>query len=210
MDATSVTVHSITDVGPNTVAIDLETPDGFHAEPGQFVLVRADVNGEELARHYTISSPRVGDTFEITVGVDPDGDLSPWLADLEEGDELSVAGPFGSVSYAGDGPVLTLAGGPGIGPALAIAERAVEDGHDAAVVYFDDAPAHEDRLDDLEAGGTPVRIVDSEDGLSAAVQDLAGTGQPFVFGFREFCDLAVDALEAAGEDAGDVEVESFG
>lgn len=210
MDATTVRVESVTDVGPDTVAIDLETPAGFEADPGQFVLVRATIDGENISRHYTISSPRVRETFEITVGVDPEGDLSPWLANLTQGDELTMEGPFGNVFYDGDGPVLAVAGGPGIGPALAIAERAVKDGHDAAIVYQDEAPAHRVRLDALADEGTPVRIVEADDDVTAAVADLIGTGQPYVFGFRSFCDLALDAIEAAGGDPDDAEVESFG
>lgn len=210
MEATTVRVESTTDVGGDTIAIDLGTPEGFEAEPGQFVLVRATVDGEELSRHYTISSPRIGDTFEITVGIDPDGDLSPWLADLEAGDELTIEGPFGNVFYDGDGPVLAIAGGPGVGPALAIAERAVEEGHDAAIVYLDETPAHGDRLDALDDGGTPVHVLADEAEVAGAIEATIDTGTPYVFGFREFCDLALDAIEAAGGDPDGAEVESFG
>ncbi|MDY6779709.1 MAG: FAD-binding oxidoreductase, partial [Halobacteria archaeon] len=69
------------------------------------------------------SSPRVGEAFEITVGVDPDGDLSPALADLRTGDTVEVDGPYGRVYYEG-GDAVVLAGGPGVGPAVGIGERA--------------------------------------------------------------------------------------
>lgn len=210
MEPTQVTVRDVTPVGGDTVAITLETPEPFAAEPGEFVLVRATVEGEEIARHYTLSSPTVDETFEITVGIDPEGDLTPYLAELAPGDELTIEGPFGTISYTGDGDVAVLAGGPGVGPAVAIAERAVGAGHDAAVVYLDDAPAHLDRLSELAAAGADVAMVTDEDAFSAAVGPLVDAGQPFVFGFKEFCDLSLDALEAAGVDPDDALVENFG
>lgn len=203
-------VESVSHVGGDTVAIDLATPPEFEANPGQFVLVRATLDGEELSRYYTISSPYVKDSFELTVGVDPDGDLSPWLAERDPGDGLTIEGPFGNVFYDGDGSVLALAGGPGIGPALAVTERAVDTGHDAALVYQDESPAHQTRLDALADGGTPVEIVETDTALETAIEELLETGTAYVFGFKEFCDRTLDAIEAAGGDPDDAEVESFG
>lgn len=205
-----MTVRAVRSVGPNAVALELATPAGFAALPGQFVLVRATVDGEEIARHYTLSSPTVGETFEVTVGIDPDGDLSPWLADLNAGDELDVEGPFGDVDYDDDGDVVVFAGGPGVGPAIGIAERARERGHAAAVVYRDDAPIHEDRLATLSAGGADVTVLGDDASLDAAVARVVNDGGIYVFGFREFVDDALAAVEAAGGDPDAADVESFG
>ena len=210
MDATQVTVREVTDVGPDTISMTFGTPEGFDADPGEFVLVRATVDGEELARHYTLSSPTVEDAFEITVGIDPDGDLTPWLAEREPGDTLAVEGPFGNVTYEGDGDVVVLAGGPGVGPAVGIGERARGAGHEAAIVYLDETPAHEDRLSALSSGGASVTIASDEDSFSTAVETVADAGQIYVFGFKDFCELSLDALEAAGVDPDDALVESFG
>ncbi|WP_439025711.1 FAD-dependent oxidoreductase [Haloarchaeobius sp. DT45] len=211
MDETVVTVGGVRTVGPDTVALDLETPDGFDALPGQFVLLRADIDGEELSRYYTLSSPTVGETFEITVGVDPEGDLTPWLADLEEGAEVRIEGPFGNVSYDDEGDVVVVAGGPGIGAAVAIAERAVEHGHAASVVYQDDEPAHEDRLAALEDAGALVQVFgDDDEAVGDAVAAAADRGELYVFGFQDFCELVTDALADAGVDPDEANVESFG
>jgi ferredoxin-NADP reductase len=216
MDTTEVARREIQSVGPETIAIILETPPEFTAEPGQFVLVRRpsgdgddETDGGD-GRYYTISSPRVMDTFEITVGIDPDGTVSSWLAEREPGDVLVAEGPFGNVFYDGDGPVLALAGGPGIGPALAVAERAREQGHEAAVVYLDDEPVHERRLAALANDGVPVAIVSDEDAVADAIAPVVDTGRSYVFGFKSFCELALDAIEAAGGDPDAAEVESFG
>ncbi|MFC3958505.1 FAD-dependent oxidoreductase [Halovivax cerinus] len=211
MNAT-VPISGIEEVGPNTIALALETPDGFDARPGQFVLVRATPDDEELARHYTLSSPTVDETFEITVGIDPAGDLSPWLAERTPGDDIEIEGPFGEIAYDGAGDVVTVAGGPGIGPGVAIAEAALAHGHDAVVIYRDEQPAHEDRLDVLEEAGVPVTIVDAGDGarLRDSIAEHVDDGQVYAFGFRDFVTTVADAIEDAGGDPDDAMIENFG
>lgn len=211
MDANRVSISTVETVGQDTVALELETPDDFEALPGQFVLIRATVDGEEHARHYTLSSPGVNETFELTVGIDPEGDLSPWLADREPGDTVSVEGPFGNASYDADsgGDVVVIAGGPGVGPAVGVGEAAVAAGHAATVVYEDDHPAHEDRLASLSAAGADVTIV-TDGTLDAAIQGGPMDGEVFVFGFKDFLDRALPALESAGVDLDDAHIENFG
>ncbi|GAB3674818.1 FAD-dependent oxidoreductase [Halopiger thermotolerans] len=214
MEGTPVTVESVREVGPDTVAIDLETPDEFDASPGQFVLLRAAPDGadEVVERHYTLSSPTVGDTFEITVGVDPDGDLSPWLAGLEGGETVHVDGPFGRITYERDEDVVAIAGGPGIGPAVAIAEAAHDAGHEAVVVYQDDEPAHRERLEALEDDGAAVTVVDDDanDELAAAIESHVDDGRLYAFGFDEFVTFVADAIDEAGGDSDEALIENFG
>jgi 3-phenylpropionate/trans-cinnamate dioxygenase ferredoxin reductase subunit len=214
MDQTVTTVAGVRSVGPDAVAVDVETPPSFEAEPGQFVKVVADVDGEEQARFYTISSPYVTDTFEVTVGVDPEGALGPWLADRDPGDELRVAGPFGRTYYDGEPRAVVLAGGPGVGPAVGIAERALDEGNVAGVVYRDDDPIHRDRLDALSEAGAFVAVVGEDEPLGRAVADaLAAVGddaQLFVYGFADFLDAATDAIADAGADPDGAEFENFG
>jgi cytochrome-b5 reductase len=208
-----VVVVAVRNVGPDTVAIEFETPAGFEAAPGQFVRIDGVVDGEEYRRFYTLSSPDVDDTFEVTVGVDPEegGPFSRHLAALEPGDELDVAGPFGSNFYEGEPRVVVVAGGPGVGPAVGIGERAIRENASVAVVYRDEAPAHRDRLDALRDAGATVRITD--DALADPVARVL-TGEPdervFVYGFQDFVDEAVAALRAAGASPDDANVESFG
>jgi 3-phenylpropionate/trans-cinnamate dioxygenase ferredoxin reductase subunit len=211
MDERSLRVAAVRTVGPDAIAIDVETPAEFSAQPGQFVKLTLEVDGEDQSRFYTISSPDVGDTFEMTVGIDPDGDVAPHLADLEAGDTVRISGPFGSDYYEGEARSILLAGGPGIGPAIGIAERAVADGNDAAVVYQDDAPIHEDRLDALRESGVTVHVLAGDADLTDAVTDVTGEGgQVFVYGFADFLDNAMAALESAGVDTEDAKVENFG
>jgi 3-phenylpropionate/trans-cinnamate dioxygenase ferredoxin reductase subunit len=211
MDERSLTVADVRTVGPNAIAIDIRTPDAFDAQPGQFVKLTLAVDGEDESRFYTISSPDVEGTFEMTVGIDPDGEVAPHLRELEAGDTLRISGPFGSDYYEGEARAILLAGGPGIGPAIGIAERALSDGNEAVVVYRDDEPIHEDRLQRLSEQGVSVDVLDADADLTDAVAAAAADGgQLFIYGFAEFLDDATAALEAAGVDTEDAKVENFG
>ena len=212
MVETDVTIESVREVGVGTVALELRTPADFDALPGQFVKLTARPDDEEVTRYYTLSSPDVEETFELTVGVDPDGDLSPWLAARGPGETVHVEGPYGGIAYDGEGDVVTVAGGPGIGPAVAIAEAARDAGCDAVVVYQDDHPAHEDRLDALQNAGVPVSVLDEGDDerLAAVIADHLDDGRFYVFGFADFVKFVADAIEDAGGDAADALIESFG
>jgi ferredoxin-NADP reductase len=195
-------------VGERTIAIELESPPDFEAYPGQFVLLRATVDGEEATGYYTISSPEVDERFEITVEFHPDGTLGPWLANRTLGEELAIEGPFGNITYAGEGDAVVLAEGPGIGPAVAIAERALAAGQAATILHDGRDPPHARRLDALAANGATVVLADD---IAAEIESLdPGTATIHVFGFQQFAEDARDALVAGGIDLDDVEIESFG
>ena len=222
MEGTPVAVDAVREVGPETVALELETPEGFDALPGQFVLLRAVPGADDqqadhdeddvVARHYTLSSSSVEDTFELTVGVDPDGDLSPWLADLEPGAVVHVEGPFGEITYEQDRDIVAIAGGPGVGPAVSIAEAAHDAGHDATVVYQDDEPAHVDRLGTLEDAGATVVFVDEDDeeSLREAIENHLEAGQVYAFGFHDFVTFVAETIDDAGGDSDEALIENFG
>ncbi|MEF8857259.1 MAG: FAD-dependent oxidoreductase [Haloplanus sp.] len=202
-----VTVAAVDDVGPRTVALELETPDDFDAEPGQFLLVRATVDGVEETGYYTLSSPDTEGTMEVTVEYVPEGTLAPWLAERSVGDEIEIEGPFGDVRYTGGGDAVVVAEGPGIGPAVGIAERARREGYDATVVFWGEEPPHRDRLEALEDGGATVLLVESLD-EAADTLDEAGDATVYVFGFESFVRDAKTVAEAVGVDP--IRAESFG
>ncbi|MFP4175113.1 MAG: ferredoxin--NADP reductase [Halobacteriales archaeon] len=214
MEGTEVRVEGVTEAGPDTVAVELSKPDGWEISPGQFVQVGAPVGDEFVVRHYTVSSPYAAGSFEITVGVDPEGELSPVLAELDAGDYVSVDGPFGRAYYEDEDRVVVIAGGPGVGPAVGIAERVADD-HGAgnvSVVYRDDKPAHADRLDALRDGGATVDLLGDDEPLRDAVADTldgSADAQVFVYGFDGFVREASEAVEDAGYD-GEPKVENFG
>jgi len=210
MDGTEVEFVDIREVGPGTVALRVASPPGFDARPGQFVQVRATVDGDTVTRHYSVSSPEVGETFELTVGIDPGGTLTPWLAGAEPGDTVEVDGPFGRVYYEDEDGVVVLAAGPGIGAAIGVAEASLARGGDAALVYLTEDLVHEDRLARLAAAGARVYVVGGEERFEAAVGEVIGHGRVFVYGFAPFVEAAGAAITAAGGDPGAAKVENFG
>ena len=133
--------------------------------------------------------------------------------DLDAGDTVTVSGPFGRNYYEGERRVVVLAGGPGIGPAVAIAERALGEDSEAAIVYRDDAPVHEDRLADIAAAGADVFVLTGEEPLTdatAAALSGADGEQTFVYGFSDFLANAEAAIEATGLDPDAAKAENFG
>lgn len=210
MDAATVRITAVTHVGPETVAVELETPPSFDPQPGQFVKLSAYVDGEHVSRFYTLSSPDAEDTFEVTIAIEPDATLGPWIADAD-GASVEIEGPYGRAFYEGEQQVLVVAGGPGIGPAVGIGERAIAEDHDVRIVYRAREPAHEPRLTALEAEGATVVITDGAlDGPVAEQYRHGRDQQVFVYGFQEFVTDALAALEAAGADPGEAKVENFG
>ena len=204
------TVRSITSVGPDTIAVDLRTPPDFTAAPGQFVKLLFEIDGETTGRFYTISSPSVTDSFELTIGFDPQagGAVTERLQSLSEGDVLAFEGPFGQSTYEGEPQVVVLAGGPGIGPAVAIADVALAADADVTVIYQAPAPVHGQRLDAVEAAGASVWVGDAPLADAVAAVDADPTGaQVFVFGFA---DLVAEATAISGIDATTAKIENFG
>lgn len=212
---TTATVSAVEEVGRDTYALRFHAPDGFAAEPGQFVKLGTEIDGEPVSRFYTLSSPTIDDTFEVTVGIDPEegGEFSAFLADAAAGTEMTLSGPFGDQHYDGESRAVVIAGGPGVGPAVAIAERALDEGAEAAIVYRDDDIAHADRLAAIRDRGAAVHTPDADATLDDAVADVltgADGETVFVYGFADLVADAEAVIEAAGGDADAAKVENFG
>jgi ferredoxin--NADP+ reductase len=93
-------------------------------EPGQFVRVALDIDGERVARPYSLVNRPDDDYLEIYFNIVDEGPLSPRLAALEPGDEIFVtdrANGFLTISEVPESMHLwMLATGTGIGPFLSI------------------------------------------------------------------------------------------
>jgi len=89
---------------------------------GQFVRVALDIDGERVARPYSLVNKPGDDYLEIYFNIVPEGPLSPPLAELEVGDEIFVtdkANGFLTVDEVPECKYLwLLATGTGVGPFL--------------------------------------------------------------------------------------------
>jgi len=93
-------------------------------KPGQFARVALDIDGERIARPYSLVNTPEENYLEIYFNIVPQGPLSPQLAALVEGDEIFVspgANGFLTIDEVPDCRHLwMLATGSGIGPFLSI------------------------------------------------------------------------------------------
>ena len=133
-----LTVARIDVEAAGAVALTLSVPrdlkDSFQFEPGQFLTLRAQVNGQDLRRSYSICSTRsrLQQHGELQVGIRPveGGLFSNWAAQqLRVGDSLQVMPPEGRFVIQRPRAVhrVGFAAGSGITPILSIIASSMEE-----------------------------------------------------------------------------------
>lgn len=204
-------IEEIDELADGTIVLRIESPDGFEAYPGQFILLREEIDGEEEKGYYTLSSPDMEDTFEITVEVNKgSGTIGPHLARKAAGDKVNFDGPFGETRYKGEKDVVVVSEGPGIGPAVGIGERALDESSDVRLVYYSESPIHEDRLSALEGKGAYVEIVKDRMELQEALNRIEEDREIYVFGFADFIDTTTNIFDERQIETGNIHIENFG
>ncbi len=134
----TLAIKRISPEAAGAVAITLDVPAharaDFAFEPGQFLTLRAQVDGQDVRRSYSICSTRqrLVQTGELEVGIRPvtDGLFSNWAArSLKAGDTLSVMPPDGrfTVKKARAIHRVGFAAGSGITPILSIVATTLEE-----------------------------------------------------------------------------------
>lgn len=92
--------------------------------PGQFVRVALDLNGERVARPYSLVNKPEDDFLEIYFNIVPEGPLSSKLAGLQVNDEIFVTDKANGFLTVEEVPeckhLWLLATGTGVGPFLSI------------------------------------------------------------------------------------------
>lgn len=214
--------------------------DAFAFEPGQYLTLRADVNGEDLRRSYSICS--TPDEAEMRVGIRllPGGQFSGWAAQhLAAGQTVQVMPPQGRFTIAPDAAaqrhLLFIAAGSGITPMLSLIRTllAREPKTRCTLIYGNRRVAtmmFKEELEDLkdrhlrrftllpvfsrEAQDAPLfngRL--DEERVGEFLRTLVpadGVDEAFVCGPAGMLDGAVAALEKAGLSAQHIHVERFG
>ena len=113
-------------------------------EPGQFMTVSANVQGQTVQRCYTISSPPTRPyLLSITVKRVPGGTMSNWLHEnMKPGSQLRAYGPSGSFTpTAAPGAVkaLYLSAGSGVTPLMSMTRASIDLGLDRDIVFVHSA-----------------------------------------------------------------------
>jgi ferredoxin-NADP reductase len=201
---------------------------------GQHVDVRLTApDGYSTQRSYSLSAPSDGHRVEMTVQRVPDGEVSPYLAEvLSVGDPVEIRGPVGGWFVwrpAETQPVLLVAGGSGIAPLMAMirARRATGGRTPFRLIYSVRAPEelyYADELRRPEPGvdvtyvftrKTPEDWPTPPGRLSVAEVNTGGWPPDFepscfVCGPTGFVEAVANILVALGHDPRRVKTERFG
>ncbi|WP_448006298.1 1,2-phenylacetyl-CoA epoxidase subunit PaaE [Agromyces bauzanensis] len=120
-------VRSLTD---DAVEVTFDVPDELAADyaylPGQYVAIRATIEGKELRRSYSLCRPPAPGSISVAIKRDLGGRFSTWAnSQLAAGDVLDVMSPEGTFTSgleALDGKhIVGIAAGSGITPLMALA-----------------------------------------------------------------------------------------
>jgi ring-1,2-phenylacetyl-CoA epoxidase subunit PaaE len=116
-----------------TLVVPAELRQAYDFQPGQFLTLRASIDGEEARRSYSICSPRsrYAESGELDVGIKPQegGLFSRWaLASLQPGMSIDVMPPDGRFTphCPGARHRVGFAAGSGITPMLSIIASTLE------------------------------------------------------------------------------------
>ncbi len=214
--------------------------DAFAFEPGQYLTLRADVNGEDLRRSYSICSTPGDAEMRVGIRLLPGGQFSGWAAQhLAAGQTLQVMPPQGRFTIAPDAAaqrhLLFIAAGSGITPMLSLIRTllAREPKTRCTLIYGNRRVAtmmFKEDLEDLkdrylrrftllpvfsrEAQDAPLfngRLDEARVGeFLRTLVPADGVDEAFVCGPAGMLDGAVAALETAGLAAPRIHVERFG
>lgn len=132
----SLSIKSIDKVTAKSVAITLNIPenlkDVFSFKAGQYITLKATINGEEVRRDYSICSSKNSGEVTVAVKAVEGGTFSVFAnSQLKAGDTIEVSAPNGRFVFeaneAKTRTVAAFAAGSGITPILSIAKTLLED-----------------------------------------------------------------------------------
>jgi ferredoxin-NADP reductase len=112
--------------------------------PGQHTVLHLDVDGEDVARPYTMITRDGTDRFCLAIKEYPDGELTPHIHDLEEGDKAEFDEPSGSLHIEGyEGDAVFISTGTGATPMYVMLRDYLQNG-EAEAFYFHGEKTRED------------------------------------------------------------------
>ncbi|MBC3845722.1 ferredoxin--NADP reductase [Winogradskyella echinorum] len=132
----SLSIKSIDKVTAQSVAITLNIPenlkDVFSFKAGQYITLKATINGVEVRRDYSICSSKNSGEVTVAVKAVEGGTFSVFAnSQLKAGDTIEVSAPNGRFVFeaneAKTRTVAAFAAGSGITPILSIAKTLLED-----------------------------------------------------------------------------------
>ena len=141
-----LTIAEVTQETADAISLRFAVPpalaEEFRFEPGQYLTLRATIDGEDLRRSYSICSPPDIGELRVAIKRVEGGVFSNWAIDtLKVGDTLDVMTPtgrFGLLGIPGDGRLhVGLAAGSGITPVLSIIQGVLaREKHSRFVLFY--------------------------------------------------------------------------
>lgn len=164
----------------------------FQYQPGQFVTLDLEINGESVLRSYSISStPSRPHTLEITVkrvaapsdapNISP-GLVSNWLHDnIQVGSQLKLSGPLGKFTCLPNPAekLLLISAGSGITPMMSMSRWIADTGTNSDIIFFHCARTPRDIIFRQELELMASRLPNFRPAISVTRSEV---GQPW-FGF---------------------------
>lgn len=227
----------------DAIAVEFDVPqhaaERFRFTQGQFLTLKATIDGEELRRSYSICSPAHGDTVRVAIKRVANGRFSSWAFDaLVPGAQIEVAPPSGRfhVELAPHNvrAYLAFAAGSGITPILSIIATtlAVEPHSSFTLVYGNRSTSHVmfaselQNLKDRYLGRLSLIFIMSReaqdielfagridrvkcDALFDSWIDLSTIYATFICGPEEMTHAVTDALADRGIDTAAIKTELF-
>ena len=230
------TVTSVREETATARTIVLNIPGWPGHRSGQHVDVRLTApDGYSVQRSYSIASAPDGDQVQLTVQRLPDGEVSPYLAQVRAvGDPLELRGPIGGwfIWEPAPAPVLLVAGGSGVVPLMAMIRTRAATGTQAPfrlvysvrgpgdALYGEELAECQRRGDGLNVAyvytrATPAGWPVPPGRVGAGVLTAPGWAPDrhpaaFICGPTGFVEAAADLLVNAGHDPHTIKTERFG
>lgn len=144
-DRTDLVCRNVLDITHDVKSFVFEAAGNqvFRFAPGQFVTVQLEVDGKQISRCYTISSPPTRpNTLTITVKRVVGGAVSNWLHDqVRPGTRIAALAPLGAFTISGApaAKYLFLSAGSGITPVMSMTRTLFDLGSDADILFVHSA-----------------------------------------------------------------------
>lgn len=124
-----------------TLAPDPANADAFAFRPGQHLTLRAEIDGEDLRRNYSLFVPPSEGRLRVAIKKVDGGRFSHWAAtQLKPGDRIEAMTPHGHFTWPfeaeGRRNYVALAAGSGITPILSLISAALEAEPDSHVTLL--------------------------------------------------------------------------
>ena len=151
-----IAVERLTPTGTDLLTLQVIDGEDFDFEPGQFIGLAVELNGQLRTRPFCVWSARSSQSLlRLLLRVVPDGPLSQYLAARTPGDVLPFRGPLGRsmVPEHPGGRLDLICTGVGIGPFLGLVRHLIDHGDDRPVRLHWGLRLTEDicLIDELEA-----------------------------------------------------------